>query len=143
MHVFNLEREAAFDPQKHVEKILGTVESGDVTVACWEPGQISPNHCHPHATEIYFCFTGGGTMRTPATTVAVVPGAFVVHPPGEVHEYENGPARTLLFRVRYGADMAARHLDWRGRAGFKQSAEDADYYRRNPPTTAAPRAAAG
>jgi quercetin dioxygenase-like cupin family protein len=140
MHVFNLEREAAFDPQKHVEKILGTVADGDVTVACWEPGQISPNHCHPHATEIYFCFTGGGTMRTPATTVAVVPGAFVVHPPGEVHEYENGPARTLLFRVRYGTDMAARHLDWRGHAGFKQSAQDADYYRHNPPQ-AAPRAA--
>ncbi len=68
-------------------------------------------------------------MRTPDATVAVAPGAFVVHPPGEVHEYENGPQRTLLFRVRYGADMAARHLDWRGRAGFTQSAEDADYYR--------------
>ena len=65
MHVFNVTREASFDPKRHVEKILGTVEDGDVTVACWEPGQISPNHCHPHATEIYFCFEGGGTMRTP------------------------------------------------------------------------------
>lgn len=134
MHVFNLAREAQFDPQKHVEKILDKIENGDVTVACWEPGQISPYHCHPHATEIYFCFEGGGTMRTPEAIVAVAPGAFVVHPPGEVHEYENGPARTLLFRVRYGADMAARHLDWRGRSSFKQSAEDADYYRRNPPS---------
>ncbi len=133
MHVFNLAREAAFDPQKHVEKILGTIENGDVTVACWEPGQISPNHCHPHATEIYFCFEGGGTMRTPGETIAVVPGAFVVHPPGEVHEYENGPQRTLLFRVRYGADMGARHVNWRGHAGFKQSTQDAEYYRLNPP----------
>jgi quercetin dioxygenase-like cupin family protein len=133
MHVFDLAREATFDPQKHVEKILGTIEDGDVTVACWEPGQISPNHCHPQATEIYFCVEGGGTMRTPDRTVAIVPGAFVVHPPGEVHEYENGPQRTLLFRVRYGADMAARHVNWRGHAGFTQSAEDADYYRRNPP----------
>ena len=53
-------------------------------------------------------------MRTPKETVAVVPGSFVVHPPGELHEYENGPARTLLFRVRYGDDMARRHIDWRG-----------------------------
>lgn len=144
MHVFNLEREAAFDPQKHVENILGRVAEGDVTVACWEPGQISPNHCHPHATEIYFCYQGGGTMRTPEATIAIVPGAFVVHPPGEVHEYENGPQRTLLFRVRYGTDMAARHLDWRGRTGFTQSAEDADYYRRNPPARgAAPPRASG
>ena len=95
MHVFSVTGEAEFNPKKHVEKILGTIEDGDVTVACWEPGQISPNHCHPHATEIYFCFEGGGTMRTPGQTIAVVPGAFVVHPPGEVHEYENGPQRTL------------------------------------------------
>jgi quercetin dioxygenase-like cupin family protein len=124
--------EAEFNSKKHVEKILGKIGDGDVTVACWEPGQISPYHCHPHATEIYFCFEGGGVMRTPRETIDVVPGAFVVHPPGEVHEYENGDKRTLLFRVRYGTDMGARHLDWRGRDGFKQSAEDADYYRRHP-----------
>ena len=132
MHAFNLAREAKFDPKQHVEKILGTIEDGDVTVACWEPGQISPYHCHPHATEIYFCFEGGGTMRTPEQSIAVVPGAFVVHPPGEVHEYANGPQRTLLFRVRYGGDMIAHHADWRGHAGWQQSAADAAYYRSHP-----------
>ena len=95
MQVFSVAEEAEFDPKKHVEKILGTIEAGDVTVACWEPGQISPYHCHPHATEIYFCFEGGGLMRTPTETIAVSPGAFVVHPPGEVHEYANGLQRTL------------------------------------------------
>jgi quercetin dioxygenase-like cupin family protein len=128
MHVFNLEREQAFDPAKHVEKILGRIEDGDVTVACWEPGQISPNHCHPEATEIYFCFSGGGTMRTPKETVAIVPGSFVVHPPGELHEYENGPGRTLLFRVRYGKDMRSRFTDWRGHAGWRQSDADKAYF---------------
>ena len=132
MQVFKLDDEAEFKPEKHVEKILGKVAGGDVTVACWEPGQISPYHCHPDATEIYFCFCGGGVMRTPGETVQVTPGAFVVHPPGEVHEYANGPARTLLFRVRYGADMAARHLAWRGRAGWTQSADDAAYYQAHP-----------
>ena len=133
MQVFNLPHEAEFNTDKHVEKILGKIAGGDVTVACWEPGQISPYHCHPSATEIYFCFSGGGTMRTPHETVAVMPGSFIVHPPGEVHEYANGPARTLLFRVRYGADMQTRHLDWRGNPAFKQSAQDAEYYRQNPP----------
>ncbi len=132
MHVFSVAEEADFSPEKHVEKILGTIGDGDVTVACWEPGQISPYHCHPDATEIYFCCEGGGTMRTPDTAVAVAPGAFVVHPPGEVHEYANGPQRTLLFRVRYGKNMAARHAAWRGRTDWKQSADDADYYRRHP-----------
>jgi quercetin dioxygenase-like cupin family protein len=132
MHVFNLEQEQAWDPKKHVEKILGVVEDGDVTVACWESGQISPNHCHPEATEIYFCFSGGGTMRTPDRMVAVVPGSFVVHPPGELHEYENGPGRTLLFRVRYGKDMRSHFTDWRGHPGWTQSAEDKAYFTANP-----------
>ena len=132
MHVFSLEREQQWNPKHHVEKILGKIAEGDVTVACWEPGQISPYHCHPHATEIYFCFSGGGTMRTPKEIIAVTPGAFVVHPPGEVHEYENGSERTLLFRVRYGSDMLAHHHAWRGNTEWKQSAADADYYRRHP-----------
>jgi mannose-6-phosphate isomerase-like protein (cupin superfamily) len=115
-----------------VEKVLGEIGEGDVTVACWEPGQISPYHCHPDATEIYFCFEGGGKMRTPRETIDVVPGAFVVHPPGELHEYINGSKRTLLFRVRYGADMASRHFEWRGNAEWRQSPRDAEYFRQNP-----------
>src|SRR5207302_9291462 len=133
MQVFSLLHEQEFDPRRHVEKILGKVAEGDVTVACWEPGQVSPYHCHPDATEIYFCFSGGGTMRTPERTVEVTPGSLVVHPAGEVHEYANGAQRTLLFRVRYGADMRARHLDWRGNAQWRQTPEDAAYYRAHPP----------
>lgn len=132
MHVFNLEKEQQWDTAHHVEKILGKMGEGDVTVACWEPGQISPYHCHPYATEIYFCFSGGGTMRTPTETIDVVPGAFVVHPRGEVHEYANGSIRTLLFRVRYGEDMLTRFYDWRGNAEWTPSAEDKEYYRQYP-----------
>ena len=132
MHVFSLQQEQEFDPNKHVEKILGRVADGDVTVACWEPGQFSPYHCHPQATEIYFCFQGGGTMKTPEQTVEVTPGSFVVHPAGEMHEYANGSERTLLFRVRYGPNMAARRLVWRGQPDWKQSAEDAKYFRQHP-----------
>ncbi len=132
MHVYSLEKEQEWSPEEHVEKILGVEGGGDFTVACWEPGQISPYHCHPHATEIYFCFSGGGTMRTPQQTVAVTPGSFVVHPAGELHEYENGPQRTLLFRVRYGDDMLVRHREWRGNATWRQKPEDADYFRHNP-----------
>src|ERR1041384_6835107 len=132
MQAFNIEKEQEWNPKHHVEKILseldvGGGQSGDYTVACWEPGQISPYHCHPDATEIYFCFEGGGKMRTPRETIDVVPGSFVVHPPGELHEYANGPQRTLLFRVRYGADMASRHFGWPSNPDFTQDKSDADY----------------
>ena len=49
-------------------------------------------------------------MRTEDKIIEVKPGSFVVHPPGEVHEYINGSERTLLFRVRYGKDMASHHV---------------------------------
>lgn len=133
MHVFDLSTEQVWNPKRHVEKILGAEAEGDFTVACWEPGQCSPYHCHPHATEIYFCFSGGGIMRTPTETIEVKPGAFVVHPRGELHEYENGPARTLLFRVRYGDDMATRMIGWRGHPGAEETPENRAYFRENPP----------
>ncbi len=132
MYAFSLSDEQEFDPKHHVEKILGSVAEGDFTVACWEPGQVSPNHCHPDATEIYFCYLGGGTMTTPDGTIEVKPGAFIVHPPGEVHEYANGPERTLLFRVRYGADMAARMVDWPSNGEWQATPADIDYFEKNP-----------
>src|SRR4029077_457611 len=112
MYAFSLPAEQRFDAKQHVERVLGTTGEGDVTIACWEPGQTSPYHCHPDATEIYFCFEGGGTMRTPTQTIVLEPGSFVVHPRGELHEYINGPQRTLLFRVRYGDEMPGRTKEW-------------------------------
>lgn len=132
MLVFDLGVEKAFDPRRHVEKILGKVAEGDVTVACWEPGQCSPNHAHPNATEIYFCFEGGGVMRTPTATVDIRPGSFVVHPRGELHEYINGPQRSLLFRVRYGDDMSIRSKDWPSNPDFKLRPDDAAFFAINP-----------
>ncbi|HTP84531.1 MAG TPA: cupin domain-containing protein [Alphaproteobacteria bacterium] len=128
MQAYSLKAEQTFDPLKHVERILGKIGEGDVTVACWEPGQISPYHCHPNATEIYFCFEGGGVMRTPSETVEITPGSFVVHPRGELHEYANGPRRTLLFRVRYGADMSTHTKEWRGNAAWTPRPEDDAYF---------------
>jgi hypothetical protein len=41
-------------------------------------------------------------------------------------------ARWEPVRLRYGRDMAARHYDWRGKAAWQQSAENAAYYRQHP-----------
>jgi mannose-6-phosphate isomerase-like protein (cupin superfamily) len=132
VQVFSSALEQHFDPRRHVEKILATCEGGDVSIACWEPGQTSPYHCHPSATEIYFCIAGGGIMRTPDRSVPVAPGLIVVHPPGELHEYANGSQRTLLFRVRYGAEMAARTIAWPGNPEWRSGPEDAAYFRDRP-----------
>ena len=128
MHVFKLRDEQEFDPSRHVEKVLGEIGGGDVTIACWEAGQVSPNHCHPEATEIYFCFEGGGVMNTLDESIDVVPGSFVVHPPGELHEYVNGNTRTLLFRVRYGTDMVSRVKNWPSNKEWEPTDEDSTYF---------------
>jgi quercetin dioxygenase-like cupin family protein len=132
MLAFDLNAEQVFNAERHVEKILAVVGEGDVTVACWEPGQVSPNHLHPNATEIYFCVSGGGVMRTPSGDVDVKPGCFVVHPRGELHEYVNGPSRTLLFRIRYGGDMSTRSKDWPTNGSFQLKADDAAFFRDHP-----------
>jgi len=136
MQVFRLADHQQFDRERHVEKILGRIGagdvSGDVSIACWEPGQISPYHCHPLATEIYFCVEGGGVMNTPEGSAEIAPGAFVVHPPGELHEFANGQERTLLFRVRYGSNMMARLVAWRGRTDWVQTPEDREFFRKRP-----------
>ena len=114
MEHFDLREEERYDAARHVEAILHRFGGGDVTIACWEPGQVSPYHAHPGATEIYYCVYGGGRMKLPDRTVDVVPGAFVLHPPGELHEYTNGPERTVLFRIRVGDDMTSKHFDQQG-----------------------------
>lgn len=132
MHVHDLRDAEHYDPLERVEKVLASVSGGDFTCACWEPGQISPYHCHPGATEAYLCLEGGGLMHTPTGSVEITPGAFVVHPPGELHEYENGPTRSLLYRVRYGADLAARTIGWRGQPEWQPDALDRAYLREHP-----------
>ncbi len=128
MQAFDLDKEQVFNPARHVEKVLGTIEAGDVTIACWEPGQVSPNHLHPNATEIYLCLEGGGVMRTPEGSMHIKPGSLVVHPPGELHEYTNGSTRTVLFRVRYGTDFAARTKDWPSNPAWQPRPEDTGYF---------------
>ncbi len=102
-------------PVRHVEKVLGRIAEGDVTIACWEPGQTSPNHLHPNATEIYFCVEGGGVMRTPDATRG--------HHAGRVRRASAG--RTARIQKRPGAHdpvpcalrrATSRHAPRTGRA---------------------------
>ena len=128
MLIHNLKDEEEYSTDHHVHKILAEIEGGDATIACWEPGQTSPNHCHPNASEIYFCFEGGGIMRTAEASVVIRPGSFTFHPPGEVHEFLNGDTRTILFRIRYGGDKISRHKSWDSNSKWKQCLADKTFF---------------
>jgi quercetin dioxygenase-like cupin family protein len=128
MESFDFEIEREFNPIVHVEKKLGYYDQGDVSIACWEPGQVSPNHCHPDAVEIYFCYEGGGIMLTDNEELKVKKGCFVIHPKGELHEFTTGKDRTILFRVRYGKSMISRTKDWPTNPKWKATDTDREYF---------------
>ena len=67
-------------------------------------------------------------MNVNGEEVDISPGKCIVHPPGELHEYVNGPERSILFRVRYGDDMAARIKEWPSYAPWEQTEEDRAYF---------------
>ena len=67
-------------------------------------------------------------MRTADRTIEVVPGSFVVHPRGELHEYENGPKRSLLFRIRYGDDFSWLTKEFRGQPAWKPTDKDKAFF---------------
>ena len=71
-------------------------------------------------------------MRTPSETIAIGPGTFVVHPRGELHEYANGPERTLLFRVRYGGEMSGRTKELPSNPNWRARPEDLEYFKQTP-----------
>ncbi len=128
MESFDFEIEQEFNPIVHVEKKLGFYDQGDVSIACWEPGQVSPNHCHPEAVEIYFCYEGGGIMRTENEELEIKKGCFVVHPKGELHEFTTGEDKTILFRVRYGESMVSRTKNWPTNTAWQATAQDLEYF---------------
>jgi quercetin dioxygenase-like cupin family protein len=53
MEFVDLKAAEEFSPQHHVHKSLTATPHSDISIACWEPGQRSPIHCHPGADEIY------------------------------------------------------------------------------------------
>jgi hypothetical protein len=71
-------------------------------------------------------------MNIPGRAIDIIPGAFCVHPPGELHEFVNGEGRTILFRVRYGGPKTTRIKEWRGNSDWKPVPEDIEYFKKYP-----------
>ncbi|HLW48667.1 MAG TPA: hypothetical protein VKW09_12985 [bacterium] len=53
MEILDLKRAQEFYPAHHIQKTLAESPRCSISIACWEPGQISPIHAHPAADEIY------------------------------------------------------------------------------------------
>jgi quercetin dioxygenase-like cupin family protein len=110
MEVLDLDRAREFSPVHHVQKLLTDTPLCSVSLACWEPGQTSPIHCHPHADEIYHVLEGTGLFRDGRAERHLGPGGTVIFPAGEVHQVES-LTRMVLYRVQAGIDRHPETLD--------------------------------
>ena len=103
MEVIDLKAAQEFSPHRHVHKSLTETPRSDITIACWEPGQTSPIHCHPGADEIYHVMEGRGLFSDGRTERRLGPGDTVIFPAGEVHQVTS-LTRMVLYRVQAGGD---------------------------------------
>src|SRR2546428_11030946 len=102
MEVIDLKAAQEFSPQHHVHKSLTATPRSDITIACWEPGQTSPIHCHPGADEIYHVMEGRGLFSDGRTERRLGPGDTVIFPAGEGHQV-TALTRMVPHRVQAGA----------------------------------------
>ena len=109
MDTVDLEGAQEFSSQHHVHKSLLATSRSDISIACWEPGQISPIHCHPGADEIYHIIQGEGLFNDGRTERRLGRGDTVIFPAGEVHQVQ-ALTRMILYRVQAGADRHPESL---------------------------------
>ena len=106
MEIVDLKAAEEFSPEHHIHKSLTSTSHSDISIACWEPGQISPIHCHPEADEIYHVVQGEGVFNDGRTERRLRSGDTVIFPAGEVHQVQ-AVTRMVLYRVQAGADRRA------------------------------------
>jgi quercetin dioxygenase-like cupin family protein len=117
MEFVDLEAAREFSPTHHIHKSLTSTPRSDISIACWEPGQTSPIHCHPGADEIYHVIEGEGVFSDGRVARRLGAGGTVVFPAGDVHQV-TALTRMVLYRVHAGADRHAEALSaWPRPAG--------------------------
>lgn len=110
MEVLDLKGTQEFSPTHHIQKFLTESPRCSVSIACWEPGQISPIHQHPQADEIYHVLEGEGLFRDGRIERRLGPGDTVLFPAGEAHQVQS-VTRMVLYRVQAGPDRAHTSFD--------------------------------
>jgi quercetin dioxygenase-like cupin family protein len=103
MEVIDLKGKQEFSSTHHIQFSLAESPLCGISIACWEPGQISPIHCHPEADEIYHVLEGEALFRDGRTEHRLKAGGTVFFRVGEIHQVQS-LTRMVLYRVQAGAD---------------------------------------
>jgi quercetin dioxygenase-like cupin family protein len=110
MEILDLVGTRQFSVERHMQKSLAESPRCAVSIACWEPGQVSPIHSHPGADEIYHVLVGDGVFRDGRSARRLASGGTVFFPAGEAHQVQS-LTRMVLYRLQAGADRAPAFFD--------------------------------
>ena len=110
MKILDLMGAREFSSTHHIQKSLTESPLCSVSVACWEPGQMSLIHSHPGADEVYHVLEGEGLFRDPREERRLGPGGTALFPAGEAHQIQS-LTRMVLYRVQAGPDRDPLYLD--------------------------------
>ena len=112
MQILDLVGAREFSQSHHIQKFLAELCRCSVSVACWEPGQVSPIHSHPEADEIYHVLEGEGVFSDGSGERRLGVGGTVVFPAGEAHQVRS-MTRMVLYRVQAGVNRSpTMFADW-------------------------------
>ena len=76
-------------------------------IVCYEPGQVTKMHVHPHQDEIFYCMEGGGAITfAEQEDVAIFPGSVVFVPSGIRHGAETAKGSRLVIMFTKGPGLA-------------------------------------
>ena len=81
---------------------------------CYEPGQITPLHMHPHDDEVVFCVEGRGAVTfEERDAVPLTPGTLVSLPSGLAHRLEAAPdsRMVLIYTTNAGYTSVRPHRE--------------------------------
>jgi quercetin dioxygenase-like cupin family protein len=110
--VFDLHGLKAFAPDKRVRKMLFKTDQLWSEIACYEPGQATVMHSHPHEEEAIFVLEGTANMSIAGEEIAVPAGAIVNFPSNVPHDVRNlGPDRCVIMFLKVNPKVLKAHAD--------------------------------
>src|SRR5262249_1319285 len=99
--VFDLHALKAFAPDKRVRKRLFKTDQLWSEIACYEPGQSTAMHMHPHEEEAIVVLEGTANMNSGGSEVVVPAGSVVRFPDRVMHDVRNlGTERCVIMFLK-------------------------------------------
>jgi quercetin dioxygenase-like cupin family protein len=99
--IFDLHALKAFASDKRVRKMLFKTDQLWSEIACYEPGQSTVMHHHPHEEEAIFVLEGTATMAVGSEEHVVPAGSIIQFPADVPHDVRNlGSERCVIMFLK-------------------------------------------